>query len=35
MNSAFDTFSASTTPIVNVSVRRDLFNTPKGNKIEK
>ncbi|XP_073834995.1 retinoblastoma-family protein [Musca autumnalis] len=29
MNSAFDTFSTSSTPIVNESVRRDLFNTPR------
>uniref|UniRef100_A0A1I8PFF0 Retinoblastoma-associated protein A-box domain-containing protein n=1 Tax=Stomoxys calcitrans TaxID=35570 RepID=A0A1I8PFF0_STOCA len=29
MNSAFDTFSAASTPVVNESVRRDLFNTPK------
>lgn len=33
MNSAFDTFSATTTPVVNESVRRDLFNTPKGKVV--
>lgn len=31
MNSAYDTFSTSTTTI-NESVRRDLFNTSKGNE---
>lgn len=31
MNSAYDTFSTPTTT-VSESVRRDLFNTSKGNK---